>query len=136
MNVNDKLEKTSAESEYWFEKFQVAHNHLVEKQDEAVKLHQSCDNLKRQLNDNQERFSFITLLQHAQYATGYKTAWHMGGVTAECLAEEINKAKNHKPAVKENKGSFDFNRPMAVRRANKDVIAYIDFLESFIKGEN
>lgn len=133
LNKDDQINKLTTECEYWFLKhkeLKVGYDQVTAECDAETKMRKKyqleCDHAG-------ERLSLITELQHAQNSTGYRTSWNMGGVTAECLKEEIKKAQDYQSPVAKVGKEFTFKRPSTPSRINPAFLAYIESLEEYIK---
>lgn len=100
MNEKDELEMLRAEKLYWFREARLEHvraerfaasvrklNEDLAERDAAIAARDKT------LRDEKERFNLITEFCREAGKSGYASPWNIGGITAEALRNEIEKAK-------------------------------------------
>jgi hypothetical protein len=131
MNDAMKIKKLTAESESWFIRFDDARENLEYAQKELAVEKKNNDEAWRIAEDQKHRLDLITRLQKVSDETGYKTSWHMGGVTAECLQDEIKKAEAYERPIYYGKTELEFTRPPM--KNTREIRRYIEVLEQSIR---
>ncbi len=106
MTEKDELEMLREEKAFWFNRARCEHQRaelLAARVRELIGINENREEtINKMANDradDKNRFDLITDYCHASGKSGYVSAWNIGGITAEALRQEIDKAKAHKSPV-------------------------------------
>ncbi|QAX92358.1 hypothetical protein HWC07_gp106 [Pantoea phage vB_PagM_LIET2] len=133
MKIEEQLKKATAESEYWFQKFNSAdadltyHIATLASADAmAAEFRQKCISLST-------RLELICDIQRAIQKTGAPLpSWLIGGVVEEKLKELLKEAKGYEKPFSFNPVTFHFERPHGVK-IPRGLETYILTLETSIR---
>lgn len=133
MNTEDQLKKVTAESEYWFTKY----NQAAEALQYNIKSLELSDAVAADFREKNislaMRLELICDIQKAMQKTGAPMpSWTLGGVTEDALRELRNKASEYRAPKVITDARFNLTRPRGIKlsRAAED---YVNNLEVTIR---
>lgn len=133
MNIADQLEKATAESEYWFSRFQYTNNNLERTSQRLAASDAVAADFREKNISLAMRLELICDIQKAMQKTGAPMpSWTLGGVTADALRELRNKASEYRAPQIISDAKFNLTRPRGVKMS-RAVEDYVNNLEATVR---
>lgn len=133
MNIEEQLKKVTAESEYWFSRFQYSDVNLERTSQKLAASDAVAADFREKNISLAMRLELICDIQKAMQKTGAPMpSWTLGGVTEDKLRELRGQAMEYKAPQIIHDAKFNLIRPRGFKigRAAED---YVNNLEATIK---
>lgn len=133
MNIEDQLKKVTAESEYWFSRFQYADVNLERTSQKLAASDAVAEDFREKNISLAMRLELICDIQKAMQKTGAPMpSWTLGGVTENALRELRDKASEYRAPQIINDAKFNLVRPRGIKMS-RGVEDYVNNLEATVR---
>lgn len=133
MTTEDQLKKATAESEYWFSRFQYADVNLERTSQKLAASDAVAEDFREKNISLAMRLELICDIQKAMQKTGAPMpSWTLGGVTENALRELRNKASEYRAPKIITDARFNLTRPRGIKMS-RAVEDYVNNLEATVR---